>query len=186
MRKTVILVALALSGMLSHAQEVIELKEANVRFNPSTLQLSDQENYFTVDIKETYTGEFEQDPVRFMHTYFDMKDFIESLGGKENYGYYNVEFKSNKGELNARFNKLGTLLSTYSNFKDILIPTPLQHHLYRDHKGWAMVANQHVKKENNGSVKRDFYRVTMEKSNKKKKLKIHSSDIDGISRVAYN
>lgn len=186
MRKTIILVALALSGMLSHAQEVIELKEANVGFTPSILHLSDQGNYFTVDIKETYTGEFEQDPVRFMHTYFNIKDVIASLGGQENYSYYNVQFRSNKGELHARFNKLGTLLSSYSKFRDIVVPTPLQHQLYRDHKGWAMVTNQHVKRENNGSVKSDFYRVTMKKGNKKKNLKIHTSDIDGSLTVASN
>ncbi len=186
MKKTLIFVALTLTGMLTNAQEVIELKAANVSFDPTTTHVVQHGNSFTVNIKETFTGEFEKDPVEFMKTNFDMAEILETLGVGENYSYYNVMFKTKKGELNANYSNKGKLLSFISKFENIAVPSSLQHQLYRDYKGWAMVENSHVKRESNGSVIREFYRVTMQKGNKKKNLKIKTSDIENSALVALN
>lgn len=186
MKKTVIFVALTLTGLLTNAQEVIELKAANVSFDPTTTHVVQHGNSFTVDIKEAFTGEFERDPVEFMKTNFDMAKVLETLGVEEKYSYYNVMFKSKKGELNANYNDKGKLLSFFSKFENIAVPSSLQHQLYRNYKGWAMVENSHVKRESNGSVTKDFYRVTMKKGNKKKNLKIQTSDIENSVVVAMN
>lgn len=183
MKKMAIFVALALSALISNAQEVIKLEEANVSFNPISQNITNQGNFFSVNIKESYSGEFTKDPVAFMKAHFDIKEVISNLGVKD-YDSYEVTFKSRKGVLNAEFDAEGNILGTSLRFKNIMVPSPLQHQLYRDYKGWAMVKNLHIASELYGKPVKDFYKVTMKKGNQTKKLKINSSDIGKSTLVA--
>lgn len=185
MEKTIIFVAIALSAFISNAQEVIELETAEVGFINANRDVTDTGNTFTFNITENMNGEFSKDPVNFVKTHFDIKEVISSLG-ERNYDYYNVSFISQKGELNARFDESGNLTSSSSRFKNIAVPIPLQHQMYRDYKGWVMVKSLHVTSEVNGNVKQDFYKITLKKGNKKRNLKINTSEIDRSSLVAVN
>lgn len=181
----VIFVALAFSAIMSNAQEVIKLKEAKVGFNASTTNIVNHGNSLTVNIKEAFNGEFEQDPITFMKTYFDIHEVIAELGVNA-YNSYQVSFRSRKGELNADFDNKGNLLATALKFENIIVPSQLQHQLYRDYKGWAMIKNAHIASESNGSVKENYYKVTMKKGKKKVNLKINATDIGKSTMVAVN
>lgn len=185
MKKTIIFVTLAFLSVVGNAQEVIKLKEAKVEFSPVSQQITNLGNSFIVNIKETFNGEFEQDPVSFMKTHFDIKKVIAELEVK-GFDSYQVSFKSRKGELNADFDNKGNLMATALKFENIIVPSQLQYQLYRDYKGWAMVKTLHVASESNGSIKEDFYKVIMKKGKKKVNLKINASDIGKSTMVAVN
>lgn len=184
MKKIIFILSLALTATICNGQEVIELKEAQVNFKPVTTNVFGKANSFSVNIKETENGEFEKDPVAFMDKYFDINQLLKEIGNNK-YESYDVTFRSRKGELNAKFDDKGALLSTFLRFENILVPNALSHQLYRDHKGWEMVKNLHVAKGKNGVMELDYYRITMKNGNKKKTFKINTSDIDK-SELAYN
>lgn len=185
MKTLVIFVAFALSVVISNAQEVIELEEAKVEFTPVSQNIKNSEYSLLVNIKENYSGEFEKDPIAFMNDRFDINEIIEQLGGND-YHTYLVSFKSRKGALNAEFDGSGNKKRSNLRFKNVLVPAQLQHQLYRDHKGWAVIKTVHIAGENNGKVKRDFYKIKMKKGNQKKRLKINVSDLAKSTLVAEN
>lgn len=181
MEKLVIFVALALSAVISNAQEVIELQEAKVEFSPVSQNITNPGNSFSVNIKENYIGEFEKDPMAFMTNNFDMKKVIAELG-VYNYTNYEVSFISTKGELIVNFDGNGEKTGSFMRFRDMALPSQLQHQLYRDHKGWALMKTLRIARESNGKVDKDYYKITMEKGNKKRKFKINASDV-GLSTL---
>src|SRR5690606_2810673 len=155
MKKIIITLALVLSVTIGYSQEVIELNEAQVNYNPVTA-IAGKGNSFSVKIKEAAQGEFEKDPLSFMDKYFDINQVINEIGNKK-YQSYQVTFRSRKGQMNAEFDNKGNLLSTYLKFTNVLIPYELKNQLYKDYKGWAMIKNQHIAKGKNGEVNSDFY-----------------------------
>lgn len=185
MKTHVIFVALALSAVMSNAQEVIELKEAKVDFSPASQTITRLGNSFLVDIKEIYSGEFQKDPLAFMNNHFDIKDVIAELE-PNTYHSYQVTFKSRKGELKVDFDGEGEKTGSSLRFKNKSVPPQLQHQLYRDHKGWETIKTIHIARESNGKLERDYYKITMKKDHKKKNLKIKASDLGLSTLVAVN
>lgn len=183
MEKTVILVAFLFSALMCNAQEIIELQEAKVGNNISTTNIINRGNHFSVNIKETSQGEFERDPVAFMNNYFDIHHLIDKIGDKRFLSYH-VTFRSTKGDLNAKYDQDGNLVSTSLKLENVLVPHELKHQLYRDHKGWEMVKNLRVAKGKKGVSEMDYYKITMKNGNKKKNFKVNTSDLNR-SEVAY-
>lgn len=159
---------LVLCAGFSQAQ-INELEEARISFGPEYLNYDN--NHYRLDVLESYVGEFEKDPLAFMKNNFDIREFISQVQNEDIESYL-VSFRSRKGELRAEFDKAGTLLTTNSKFKNILLPRDICHQLYRDHKGWAMVKNVHIARSRNGMVKKDLYRITLKNGKEKKNLKI--------------
>lgn len=183
MEKTVILVAFLFSALMCNAQEIIELQEAKVENKSSTTTILNRGNHFSVNIQETSRGEFEKDPLAFMDRYFDIQDLIDKVGDKK-YLSYHVTFRSRKGELNAKYDNNGTLLSTSLRLENVLVPHELKHQLYRDYKGWEMVKNLHIAKGKRGVAEVDYYKITMKNGNKKKNFKVNTEDLNR-NEVAY-
>ncbi len=183
MKKTIILVAFALSAFISNSQEIIELKEANVGINNLTTHILNRGNHFSVNIQETVRGEFEKDPLAFMNKYFDIQHLIDNIGDKR-YQSYHVTFSTRRGALNAKYDDKGNLLSTSLKFENVLVPHGLKHQLYRDYKGWKMVNNLRVAKGKNGISEIDYYKITMRNGSKKKSFKVNTADIS-TRDVAY-
>lgn len=184
MEKLVIFVALALSAVICNAQEVIELKEAKVEFSPVSQISTNSGNSFSVNIKENYSGEFENDPLTFAKNHFDIKEVISELGVNA-YNNYEVSFISKKGELKVNFDRKGKQTGSSMRFENIIVPSQLRHQLYRDFQGWTMVRSLHIASESNGRFQKDYYKVTMKKGNQTKKLKINTSDIGNSTLVAF-
>lgn len=180
-----IFVALALSASICNAQEVIELKEAKVEYRPVSKQITNKGNTFLVHINEVYNREFTKDPIAFMKTHFNIKEVIAEMGVEE-YDTYNVSFKSRKGVLVADFDANGEILWSALRFRNVAVPSELQHQIYRDFKGWAMVKSLHVASESEGRTIKDFYKVTLKKGNQRMKFKIDSADIGKSTLVAVN
>lgn len=182
MKTLVIFLVLAMAAVMSNAQGLIELKEARVEFNPLDNQVSQVGNRFSYTVKEKYSGEFQKDPLAFVKQHFDVNQFIEEVSDK-GYSSYEVSFKTNKGDLLAKYNSNGELLNTFQKFENVAMPNAVYHQIYRENLGWSMVKNQHIKKEKDGVINQNFYKVTMKKGNKKRNLKLEAASPE---RIALN
>lgn len=171
MKTLVIFLVLAFATAAGNAQELIELQEARVNYNPLSSSATKVGNAFSYTVVETYRGEFEKDPLGFVKKHFDIQQIINEFADN-NYSSYEISFKSRKGSLLAEYDQNGKLVSTSQKFKNIALPNIICHQLFREHKGWAMVDNAHIAKSRNGKIKQNYYRITMQNGNKKRNVKI--------------
>lgn len=121
MKTLFIYLVLVMWAGVVQAQEITELKEAKVGFAPLSSEVIRDGNNFSFNVKETYTGEFEANPIAFMTAYFDIHNFINEVQ-KEEYDGYQVTFRSKKGHLKADFDEKGNLEKTSERFKNIVLP----------------------------------------------------------------
>lgn len=168
--KTVIFYLVLMVLGTGHAQEFTELKEAKV-FAPLSSHVQRDGNNFSFRVKESSIGEFEKDPLAFMESNLDIDNLVKAVADK-NIKSIHVEFKSRKGFLKANFNRDGDLIKTSSRFENIILPEDLRHELYRNHKGWEMTKNVHVTISKNGTVKKDYFRIKLEKGKETKKINL--------------
>lgn len=184
MKTLVIILILAFSVSISNAQEVIELNEAKVAFNPLS-GLDGPVKQISIKIAENAPGEFEKDPIAFVNNHFDISPYLSQIPGEEFYAFQ-VTFKTRKGHLIADFNGDGKLVKTSQKFENILLPYELQKQLYRDHKGWSMVKNKVVARGNEDKIDKAVYKITMQNGRQKKNLKYEVTPETGSTIVAVN
>lgn len=173
MKTLLVYLVLTVCAGVMHAQEITELKEAKVGFEPLSSELIQNEDGYSYKVNEAYAGEFENDAVGFMNTYFDIDTFIDLMKDK-NYVSYQVTFVSGKGQLLASFDKQGNLKKTSQRFKNILLPEALREDIYRDHPGWTMVKNVHRSYGSGDIIEKDLYRIKLKKGNNAKIIKINA------------
>ncbi len=171
MKTLIFYLVLVIWAGVSQAQEITELKEAKVGFAPLSSEVIRDGNNYSFNVKETYTGEFEANPLAFMEAYFDIHNFIAAVED-EKFDGYQVTFRSEKGQLRADFDKHGNLGATSERFKNIILPARLREQLYRDHKGWEIVKNIRVARGDNGLVNKEFYRIKLRNGDQRRTIKI--------------
>lgn len=171
MKTLVIFLLLGFSTVLTNAQGIIELNEARVDYNPVFSQVSYNGNTFTAQIKESYLGQFEKDPMGFMKENFDVHQLIAQINNKKYDAYY-VSFRSKKGELKVNYDKEGNIVNAFQRFRNVSLPQAVAQQLFKENKGWSMTKNVHVAYGRNGNVDKDFYRITMENGKDRKKVKL--------------
>jgi hypothetical protein len=164
------------------AQDVIELDETRLTYSPNAILIDSDLNSTELIIAESYSGEFEENPMRFMLENFDITSYIEKVQDKK-YDSYLITFRSRKGFLEAEYDKQGRLGRTYLRFKNIVLPSNMITDLHRKYEGWKMVRNIHVASGHGGFLSKDVYKVKLKKGRETKNLKIGVNHIDG-SRVA--
>lgn len=184
MKTLVIILILAFSVSVSNAQEVIELNEAKVGFNPLS-KIEGPIKQISIKIAEDVPGEFEKDPIAFVKARFDISPYLIKTT-EEEFDSYQVTFKSTKGVLIADFDKEGNLVKTTQKFENILLPSELRKQLYKDHKGWAMVKNKFVAKGKMDKIDKAVYRLTIQNGKQKKNLKFEVTPETGSTIVAVN
>ncbi|UJH92052.1 hypothetical protein LZ575_05455 [Antarcticibacterium sp. 1MA-6-2] len=175
MKTLVIFLFLGFSALITNAQGVIELNEARVDYNPVFTQVTHKGNTFTAQIKESYLGQFEKDPMAFMKENFNVNQLIAQTNNKD-FDAYIVSFRSRKGELKVNYDKEGNIVNAYQRFKNVSLPQAVAQQLFRENKGWSMVKNVHVAFGRNGEVDKDFYRITMENGKDRKKVKLDTKE----------
>lgn len=162
------LVLMLLTG-ITNAQEITELKEARVNFAPFSSEVVRSGDNFTFKVSETFAGEFEEDPLLFLHKNFKVNNLLSEIR-ENNFKYIYVTLISSKGNLEADFNNKGELVRTSSRFKNVVLPRNLIHELYRDHKGWAMVKNVHITRGREGMVDEEIYKIKLKNGKERKNI----------------
>jgi hypothetical protein len=178
--KNVIIYSLLLFWVVSvKAQEVTQLKETKVTFEPFVTDVVSNLDNYSVLVNENYAGEFSKNPINFVKENFDIKSFISYLDGqptidpqKSHYESYQVTFSTNKGYLNAKFSKDGDLEETAQNFKNIALPLNVRRELYTNYKGWNMVKNTYTASGKSDQIDKELYRIKIKNGNRSQIVKI--------------
>ena len=169
------LVLLVWTGAVS-GQGIVELNETKVSFAPYSSQVTNNGNEYFFSVNESYSGEFEKDPLAFLEKNFDVDLFMLELKDK-GVDSYQVSLVTRKGALKVDFDKEGNVVKTYQRFRNVKLPNDLSHEIYRDYKGWTIVKNLYVAKGKNGSIDKEFYRLRLENGNKTQNIKIDRTEV---------
>lgn len=156
-----------------YSQKVIRLDEMTLRTNAEMLRLGSEGNSILINIPETYKGEFYENPLGFAKAKFDMKEFI-LINQDRNFDSYDVTYKTNKGDLYVKYNKIGEMISAYQSFKDVALPHHLMMKTVKANKGYSLVGTKHVgKSKGNWAYDKEFYKIKLKNGNKSKNVKIN-------------
>ena len=183
MKKLMLLCCVVLSFSIAQAQTITELDEVKIGFTPLGAKVYQNGNQFTYSIKKANAAEFIQNPIGFMYDNFDIKNFIASVD--EDYDYYSLKINSTKGSMLAKFNRHGDLIKTIQGFQDILLPLEVRGKVYKDNNGWTMVKNKFSGITDGEILRKEVYKVWLEKGDLRKTVKLKGSN-DGISVASLN
>ncbi len=103
------------------AQEVIQLGEARISYNPDAIVVNSDLNSVDFTVKENYIGEFSKNPIQFMKQNFDFKGFLSALKNakEERKATYSCERKSDNINRTSSNNSNIVNFSRSNNHNDI-------------------------------------------------------------------
>lgn len=176
MKTLVISLVLVLIAAVTQAQNVIELNETKVEYNPLFSKMTQRGNMYIMKVNENHNGQLEKDPMAFLNKNFDIKEFIAYVkDNNQNYDSYEVNFTSNKGVLMAEYDKFGNLDYITHKFKDITLPYAVTQKIFLENEGWSVVKNMHIGSGKDGRIDKAYYKVTMQNGKQKKNIKIDAT-----------
>ncbi len=171
--KRVILFLFILFGFaMMQAQEVIHLDEARLSFSPEAITVDSDLGTIRCVVNESYTGEFHENPIRFMKEKFDFKEFLSAIVNRDDFDEFLVTFNSSKGFLEATYTNEGELVGTFQKFENTFLPPAVRNQLYLENKGWTAVSNKYVASGRGDRIDREMYKIKLENGNKKRTVKI--------------
>jgi hypothetical protein len=174
---------LFIMGIFNYGQsQIIQLEETDIRFSPKIQKVSAVNDGLVFKVNEEHAGEFSKNPISFMKRNFDIHSFIKELEG-EVYNYYDVEFRTQKGNLSARFSNIGELLSTKQNFQNVALPRDIAKGLVRDHNGWIMTSNNYKALGDGNGILKEKYIVKLKRDNQRKTLRITPQREMGVATI---
>lgn len=168
--KTLIL-CLLLLGSVSSGHSQILLKEAKVDYRPESMKLDPNSSTLLIKINEKVVGEFQNDPLQFMKTKFDIKKFVSDNKDLK-YNEYQVNFQSRKGILAATFHKDGELISSVQRFKGVRLPEQARLQILEKHRGAAILGNTFYASTNGWDVNKAYYKVKIKDGNKTRRVRV--------------
>jgi len=173
MKKVILFLFVLCCGFTTiQAQEVIQLDEARLSFDPEAITVDSELGAIRCIVKEGYTGEFSKNPIGFMKEKFDFKEFLSAIVNKDDFDEYLVTFNSSKGFLEAIYTNDGDLVQTYQRFQDIALPPAVRNQLYLENKGWTAISNKYTASGKSDRIDREVYKIRLENGNKKRSVKI--------------
>ena len=100
---------------------------------------------------------------------FDVKEL--DVYSEEN-DLYDVYFIIPEGKILASYNEKGVLLSTAERYKDIKLPSPVRKAIHKRFPNWSLSKNVYLVNYHESGNSRKIYKVTLENSGKKIKVKL--------------
>lgn len=180
--KTLIL-CLLLVAFISSGHSQILLKESRVDYVPYSMKVDPVTNSVTLNIPEAKIGEFEKDPLAFIQERFDIQRFIEE-NRDHDYDYYEADFKTNKGVVQAKYDKKGEMISTHQNFKNVALPDDVKFQILQNFRNSRVLKNNYIVTSKKWIVDRDYYKVKIHDGEKVRRLRIDRST-EGLSLVSF-
>ena len=164
-----------LFGFISTGHSQILLKEAKVDYIPESMTMDANTNKLVIKIAEDRAGEFQSNPLSFVKNKFDVQKLVRD-NKRSLYNSYIVHFKSGKGNLLAKFDNDGTLISSYQNFKDIRLPEEARLQIVSKYRDAAIVSNKYVAYSKGWDLTKEMYKVKIKENGKTKRIKINKQD----------
>ena len=182
MKKLITLIFVAGWVLTSYSQEIIQLEETRVNFDPTAEIVFEDYRNGIVKVKEKYESQFQSDAIAFIKENFDINKFLEAQDGLT--GDIEITARSKKGYLIATFNEDGELIKNYQKFKDIALPYDIRNQVYSQNKGWTMVSNKYVASGEGDQLDQQKYLVKLQRGKEKTKMKIApSASISGVASI---
>lgn len=175
---------LSLLGIFVAGQaQVIQLEEATVSYSPRAVVVSSEPGKLVLNISEEYKGQFASNPIKFVKESFDIVPYITSQ--KQKFDSYVVDFKSNKGNLVADFDKKGNLVRTIQKFKNGKMPVALRKGILLDNAGWSITNYKYVASGKKDRIDKEAYKIKLV-NNTDGKTKTVTVRPQGVTRIASN
>lgn len=172
MKKVVICLSFMAFVSMAQAQDVVDLKSVEVEA-PTTMKLDPSTDKITVAVRENQLEEFSSNPLSFAVNNFNIQQLIKDNEAK--YDEYIVTFRTKNGKLVINYDEVGEIMTTHQNFKNVRVPYGIARSIYKDknHEGWAFIRNRYVSFSKNGVVKKEFYKLVLQKDNDRKTIKLN-------------
>ncbi|MCB7480099.1 hypothetical protein [Christiangramia sediminis] len=168
--------------LFSYSQNVIQLEETRLNFDPTAeIVFEDYENGI-VRVKEKFTTQFQSDAIGFMKKNFDVLRYIEAQNDIS--GNLIVTAKSSKGYMTAIFNEDGEMVKNYQQFKDIALPYAIRNQVYSQYIGWTITSNKYIASGLGDHIDKQKYNVKLQKGKEKTKMKIvPGASVSGVASI---
>lgn len=173
------MLAVAACIFTSYSQEVIQLEETELTFEPTAQVVFEDYSNGIVKVKENYAKQFQSNAIKFLVENFDIYRFMREAG--EGNDEFRVTVKSSNGILLASYDKDGKLDKTYQKFKDIPLPPAIRNQVFAQYGGWTMTKNKYVAYGMEDKIDQEKYLVYLERGKDKEKLKITPASVSGLS-----
>lgn len=181
--KKINLLILAVGWVLtSYSQNVIQLEETRLNFDPTAeIVFEDYENGI-VKVKEKFTTQFLSDAIGFMKKNFDVQKYAEA---QDNFkGDLIVTARSSKGYLMATYNEDGEMVNNYQKFTDIALPYHIRNQVYSQYKGWTITSNKYIASGAGEQIDKEKYSFKLQKGKEKTKMKIvPEASVRGVASI---
>ena len=182
--KKIITLILVLSWVLTaHSQDVIQLEETQVNFEPTGEIVFENYADGIIKVKENYQRQFQSNAIAFIHENFDLERFRKESGGLDGDIYITVS--SSNGALNALYNQDNELVNTFQKFHNVPLPFDVRNQVYASYKGWTITKDKYIAYGRESNIDNEKYIVYLEKDNKREKIKITParSSVNGVASI---
>ncbi len=183
MKKIITFIFTAVWVLTSYSQEVIQLEETTLTFNPTGQVVFEDYTNGIVKVKETYQRQFQSNAIAFINENFDINRFRKETGNED--GDIYVTVSSPQGQLKALFDDKDQLVNTFQKFHNVPLPSDIRNEVYAQFKGWTVIKNKYIASGREANIDRERYIVFLEKGKSREKIKITParSSITGVASI---
>lgn len=183
MKRFITLMLIAGWVLNSYSQEVIELEETTLTFEPTgEIVFEDYENGI-IRVKEKFAAQFQSNAIGFLKENFDINKFREETGYVD--GNVLVSVTSSRGQLNATYNDDNEIVRTYQKFKDVALPYDVRNEVYAQFPGWTLAKDRYIAFGNEDRIDEEKYFVYLKRGKDREKIKITParSSVTGVAML---
>lgn len=183
MKKIITFILVAGWVLNSYSQEVIQLEETTLHYEPTGEIVFEDYSNGIVKVKENYQRQFQSNAIAFINENFDLKRFREESGNMS--GNIYVTVTSSNGQLRAVYNDKDELVKTYQQFKNVPLPYDVRNQVYANYLGWTLTKDKYIASGREANIDDEKYIVHLEKGKERTKLKIipARSSVTGVASV---
>lgn len=183
MKKIITLILVAGWVLTSYSQEVIQLEETTLNFEPTGEIVFEDYSNGIVRVKENYQRQFQSNAIAFINENFDLNRFRKESGNDDGDIYLTVN--SSNGHLRAVYNKNNELVKTFQRFNDVPLPSDVRNQVYASYAGWTLTKDRYIAYGEGSNIDSEKYIVFLERGNEREKIKVtpSRSSISGVASI---
>ncbi|WP_423818898.1 hypothetical protein V5739_15335 [Salinimicrobium sp. TIG7-5_MAKvit] len=178
-----LIIGMFLFGFIATGNSQILLEETKIEYQPVSLALDQESHQRSIELPEKLSGEFQQNPLAFMKTRFNVQKFLKD-NEEADYDAFEVFFKSKKGFLKASFNKTGDLISSNQKFKNIPLPQDVRLEVFRLHRDAMIEGIKYTAFSKGWDITKEIYRIKIKDGDKTRRVRINRNN-DQLSLAGF-
>lgn len=164
-------ICLLMFGMIQTGHSQIVLEETEVEYAPYDMKMEGVSNTLIFKIPERHVGEFHEDPLAFIEDRFDAGELARQ-NKDQDFIFYQVDFKTKKGNVLAKYDANGEMISTSQRFKDVKLPDDVKLEILRNYRNSRILKNRHVVTSKKWLIDKEYYKIKLHDGEKIRKMRI--------------